>query len=133
VEIDDLRRVRFLAPLKKRDLKRIAESMKVRTAAPGDELTTQGSGGIAFFLLLDGEAVVHVDGRERRTLAAGEHFGEIALVLPHLERTATVTAKTDVRVGTMAAWNFRAFVGEHPEVVWPLLETLAERVASDAA
>jgi CRP-like cAMP-binding protein len=130
ITLDDLRKVRFLAPLKDRELKRIADSMKERTAAPGEDLTTQGSGGVAFFLLLEGEAVVYVDAQERRTLGPGEHFGEIALVLPDLERTATVTAKTQVRVGAMAAWNFRAFVGEHPEVVWPLLETLAERVAS---
>jgi cGMP-dependent protein kinase len=132
VAIEDLRTVRFLAPLKDRDLRRIAGRMSVRTVSAGEELTTQGQGGIAFFILLDGEATVTVDEHELRTLGPGEHFGEIALVLPDLARTATVRAKTDVRVGAMAAWNFRAFVDEHPEVVWPLLETLAERVAGTA-
>jgi hypothetical protein len=28
----------------------------------------------------------------------------------------------------MAAWEFRAFVQEHPEVAWPLLQTLASRL-----
>ncbi len=130
VELDDLRRVRFLAPLKDKELRRLASTMSVRTVAEGEELTAQGEGGIAFFILLDGEATVIVDGVERRTLGPGEHFGEIALVLADQSRTATVRAKSDVRLGAMAAWNFRAFVDSHPEVVWPLLETIAERVAN---
>ena len=132
VAIEDLRKVRFLSPLKDRDLRRIAGRMSVRTVGAGEELTTQGQGGIAFFILLDGEATVVVDERELRTLGPGEHFGEIALVLPDLGRIATVRAKTEVRVGATAAWNFRTFVDEHPEVVWPLLETIAERVATTA-
>jgi CRP-like cAMP-binding protein len=130
VELEVLRSVRFLAPLKDRDLKRLGASMKVRDARAGEDITTQGQGGIAFFILLDGEATVIVDGEERRTLGPGEHFGELALVKPDLARTATVRARSDVRVGAMAAWNFRAFVSEHPEVAWPLLETLVERIAS---
>jgi hypothetical protein len=28
----------------------------------------------------------------------------------------------------MTAWEFRPFVQEHPEVAWPLLETLVARL-----
>ncbi len=130
MDLEDLRKVRFLAPLKDKHLRRIADTMSIRTVAAGEELTAEGEAGIAFFILLDGEASVIIDGVERNTLGPGEHFGEIALVLPDRSRTATVRAKSEVRVGAMAAWNFRAFVDEHPEVVWPLLETIAERVAA---
>jgi len=129
VDADALRQVRFLSPLKDRDIRRLADSMSERTAAAGEELVTQGEHAIAFFVLLDGRASVIVDGEPRQTLGPGDHFGEIALVLPTTPRTATVRADTDVRLGALASWNFKGFVAEHPEVVWPLLVTLAERVA----
>ncbi len=130
VDIDALRRVRFLAPLKDRDLRRLASSMSERTASAGEDLVTQGSGAIAFFVLLEGHASVIVDGHQRRTLGPGDHFGEIALVLPDTPRTATVRAIDDVHLGALATWNFKGFVADHPEVAWPLLVTLAQQIAS---
>jgi CRP-like cAMP-binding protein len=130
VDIDALRRVHFLAPLKDRDLRKLASSMSERRASTGEDLVTQGSSAIAFFVLLEGQASVIVDGSERRTLVAGDHFGEIALVLADTSRTATVRASSDVRLGALATWNFKGFVADHPEVAWPLLVTLAQRVAS---
>jgi CRP-like cAMP-binding protein len=130
VDIGALRQVRFLAPLKDRELRKLAGSMSERAARAGEDLVTQGSGAIAFFVLLEGQAVVLVDGQERRTLAPGDHFGEIALVLPDTPRTATVRAVGDVRLGALATWNFKGFVADHPEVAWPLLVTLAQQIAS---
>ncbi|MCW3032727.1 MAG: family transcriptional regulator, cyclic receptor protein [Solirubrobacteraceae bacterium] len=129
VELEYLRNVRFLAPLKDRDMQRLADSMREHSVAAGKAIVTQGDGAIAFFVLLDGNATVTVDGKVRRTLGPGDHFGEIALVLPDTARTATVTADTDVRLGAMTSWNFKPFIAEHPEVTWPLLETLAQRLA----
>jgi CRP-like cAMP-binding protein len=129
VDIEPLRRVRFLAPLKDRELRKLASSMSERRASAGEELVTQGSGAIAFFVLLEGQAVVLVDGHERRTLGPGDHFGEIALLLPDTPRTATVRALSDVHLGALATWNFKGFVADHPEVTWPLLVTLAQQIA----
>jgi CRP-like cAMP-binding protein len=130
VDIEPLRRVRFLAPLKDRELRKLASSMSERRASAGEELVTQGSGAIAFFVLLEGQAVVLVDGHERRTLGPGDHFGEIALLLPDTPRTATVRALSDVHLGALATWNFKGFVADHREVTWPLLVTLAQQIAS---
>lgn len=130
VEIDALRRVRFLAPLKDRDIKRLARTMTERTVEAGEDLVTQGHSAIAFFVMIEGTASVLVGRREVRRLGPGDHFGEIALVLPDAPRTATVRAETPVRVGAMAEWNFKAFVSEHPEVHWPLLVDLAQQLAA---
>jgi CRP-like cAMP-binding protein len=88
---------------------------------------TQGEGAVAFFLLLDGEAAVKVGGRQRATLKRGDFAGELALLDPEGPRTATVTAITDVVLAALAAWEFKPFVLEHPEVAWELLRTLARR------
>jgi CRP-like cAMP-binding protein len=129
VEAEILRQVNFLAPLKDRALKRLASDMGERSAEPGEDLVEAGTSGVAFFVVLEGELVVLVDGREVRKLGRGDHFGEIALVVPDVRRTATVRALTPVRVGTLSKWNFKGFVEEHPEVHWPLLVTLAHQVA----
>jgi CRP-like cAMP-binding protein len=126
-----LRTVDFLAPLNDRAIKQLAQGMSERSVAPGEDVVTQGTIGIAFFLMLEGTASVLVDDVEVRTLAAGDHFGEIALVLPDVPRTATVRATTPVKVGGLAEWNFRDFVSEHPEIHWPLLVNLARQVAGN--
>ena len=127
--------VPFLEPLRDKDRNRLARDMSERRVSAGEELVSQGSAGIAFFVILDGTATVAVDGQTRRKLGPGDHFGEIALLLPDVERsrTATVRADTDMRVAGMAEWNFKGFISEHPEVAWTLLTTLARQlVASDA-
>jgi CRP-like cAMP-binding protein len=128
-DVDALRKVKFLAPLNDRNIRGLAKSMTVRTVPAGEPILSEGERAIAFFVILDGEATVLVGGNERRTLGPGDHFGEIALVLPNTPRTASVLAKTDVQLGAMASWNFKSFVAEHPEVTWPLLETVAQLVA----
>jgi CRP-like cAMP-binding protein len=130
--MEDLRRVAFLAPLKERDLKHLLQTMTERRVGPGEDIITEGESAIAFFVMLEGDAAVLIGGREVHRLGPGEHFGEIALVLPDVPRTATVRAQTPVRVAVVGRWNFKAFVGEHPEVHWPLVVSLAQQLAARA-
>jgi CRP-like cAMP-binding protein len=128
VSAEQLRQVPFLRGVDDRHLNELAGAMGERTVPAGEELVRQGTGGIAFFVVLDGEAVVTVDGAERRVLGPGDHLGEIALIAPDPPRTATVTAKTDLRVASLTSWNFKPFVMANPQVAWSLLETLARRI-----
>jgi CRP-like cAMP-binding protein len=130
IDVEFLRQVRFLAPLKDRALKRLADSVSVRAAEPGEDIVTQGGKGVAFFVVVEGELAVLLGDRELRKLGPGDHFGEIALVLEDVHRTATVRALTHVRVGTMSKWNFKGFIEEHPETHWPLLVELAQQLAN---
>ena len=75
-----------------------------------------------------GSAAVTHDGKLLATLGPGDHFGEIAL-LSGAERTATVSAATDVVVWGMPAWNFRPLVREQPSVTIKLLEGMARQLA----
>ncbi len=129
VDAEELRRVRFLEPLKERALKSLAHGMSERTVAGGEVLVEEGESAIAFFVVLDGELSVLVGEKEVSRLAAGDHFGEIALIVPDARRSATVRALGPVRVGALSTWNFKGFVAEHPETHWPLLVTLATQVA----
>jgi CRP-like cAMP-binding protein len=130
VTLDALQKVPFLAHVPRKDLDGLAQTMADRDASPGKEIVTQGKGGVAFFLILEGQATVIVDGEERRTLGPGDHFGEIALIVPDIPRTSTVRADSEMRLAALTAWNFKPFVMQNPDVAWSLLEELAKRFAA---
>jgi CRP-like cAMP-binding protein len=124
--VETLKRVPLFAGVKGRDLGRLAKVMSERTFAEGEAITTEGQSGVGFFVIEHGNATVSLKGEILRTLGPGDHIGEIALI-DEGPRSATVTATTDLSCRGMAAWEFRSFVQEHPEVAWPLLQTLAAR------
>jgi CRP-like cAMP-binding protein len=124
---ETLTRVPLFANLSKRDLKGLATSMKERSFPAGTVITEIGQDGIGFFIIDNGTATVVVGDKPVRTLQSGDHFGEIALI-DQGPRTARVTADTELRCFGLAAWEFRPFVRDHPDVAWALLETLAGRV-----
>jgi CRP/FNR family transcriptional regulator len=125
--VQSLKGVPLFAGVGDRELGRLAKVMRENTFNEGNQITTEGRTGVGFFVIEDGNATVSLRGEIVRTLGPGDHFGEIALI-DEGPRSATVTATTDLRCRGMAAWEFRSFVKEHPEVAWPLLETLASRL-----
>jgi CRP-like cAMP-binding protein len=126
---EQLRQVPLFAGLDDRQIKELAERMKERRFAAGREVVSEGKGGIAFFVILEGEATVSAGGQERAKLGPGDHFGETALLIADERRTGTVTAETNLRACTMAAWDFKPFVESNPKVAWSLLKALARRLA----
>ena len=127
VSYDLLRDVPLLQSIKDKELHRLASNLRERRVSAGSPIVTQGEGAVAFFLILDGEAVVTVGGQQRATLKRGDFVGELALLDPEGPRTASVTASTDVVLAALSAWEFKPFVLAHPEVAWELLRTLARR------
>jgi len=128
VSIDDLREVLILRGLKESDLVTLAADLAERRVAAGEPIVGEGTGGVVFFFILDGETSVSVAGEEVATLKRGDYVGELALLDPEGPRSATVSAKTDVVLAAMSAWQFRPFVLAHPEVAWSLLQRLARRL-----
>ena len=128
VSIDDLREVNLLHGLKESDLVSLAADLAERRVAAGEPIVGEGTGGVAFFFILEGETSVSVAGEEVATLKRGDYVGELALLDPEGPRSATVTAKTDVVLAAMSAWQFRPFVLAHSDVAWMLLQRLARRL-----
>ena len=120
-----LERVPIFQGLERRELERIANSMKPRTFRAGDAVTTEGQGGVGFFVIEDGHAKVTVGGEDRRTLGPGDYFGEVAL-LTDQPRTATITADSDLRCYGMTSWDFKPLVETHGSIAWKLLQAMAK-------
>ena len=128
---DDLARVKLFSALSRRQLSRLARQTKVRQFGPGVEVLSEGTmSGVGFFVIVEGEAVVSVEGQEVVRLGPGDHFGELALVTKDA-RMATVTAATRLTCHVIALWDFRKFAKENPDVCWALLEHVAGVLAAE--
>jgi CRP/FNR family transcriptional regulator, cyclic AMP receptor protein len=124
--VELLKQVPLFQGLDNKSLKRLSETFVDRAFVTDQELAVEGSGGVGFFVIESGEAVVSVDGEERRVLGAGDWFGEVALLDAGL-RTATVTARTDGKMYGLTQWQFRPLVEENASIAWPLLQAMAKR------
>ena len=124
--VELLQQVPLFQGLSERDLKTLAASFTARPFSAGQELASEGKGGAGFFVIESGQAVVTVDGQERRRLGPGEYFGEIALI-DGGKRTATITAASDGVSYGLTAWQFRPLVEANASIAWPLLEAVARR------
>ena len=135
---DALQRIPLFSDLSQRQLKRIARDVKERAFNEGTSIVEQGEmSGIGFFLIVEGEASVVVDGRQVARLGPGDHFGELALIMKST-RSATVTALSPLRCLELTAWDFRELAKEHPDITWKLLQhvvavLLDERVRTSRA
>ena len=119
---DELSRVPLFAGLSGRQRRRLAATFRPRVFRPGIDVVRQGTmSGAGFFIVTDGEAAVTVDGAEVATLGRGDHFGELALIT-RAERTATVTARTELHCLEIAFSDFRSFAQANPDVTWKLLQ-----------
>ena len=126
---DLLQRVPIFSDLDRKELERIAASMKERTFKAGDKVTEEGQSGVGFFVIADGEAKVTVGGDERRRLGPGDYFGEVAL-LNETARTATITAETDLHCYGLTSWEFRPLVETHSTIAWKLLQAMSKTYQS---
>ena len=124
----ELRAVRLLESIGDKELGKLAGQLKERRYEAGQTIVKEGTGGIGFFLMVEGTATVTIRGEERGTLKPGDTFGELALFDMSADRMATVVADSGVRCAGMTAWEFRPFVIAHPEVAWTMLGSIAARL-----
>ncbi|HET9500326.1 MAG TPA: cyclic nucleotide-binding domain-containing protein [Marmoricola sp.] len=95
--IEFLGTVPLFEGLSERVLARIDSHLDDVQVPAGKVLTRQGSGADEAFIVADGEADVSVAGDVVATSGVGEMIGEIG-VLRHTPRSATVTARTPMRL-----------------------------------
>jgi len=126
-----LSRVPLFAGLSRKELEFLTTRTDELKIEAGRTLIHQGEPSDAFYVLLEGEADVEQHGHKRPTLHAGDFFGEISM-LDRGPATATVVAKTPVRVMVMSHAQFRDAVKANEHVLLRVLQVVAERLRRDA-
>lgn len=76
---------------------------------PGDEVIKEGSEGDSMYIVAAGDLLVTQAGQDLRSLTTGDVFGELA-ILYNCKRTATVKAKTPVRLWCMERQTYRTII-----------------------
>jgi MFS family permease len=100
-----LQRVPMLRTLPLPSVEQLARGLEPIDRAAGGVIFSQGDVGDRYYVIESGEVEVVGDGRVVATLGPGEGFGEIAL-LRRTRRTATVVARTDVRLRALLSTRF---------------------------
>jgi MFS family permease len=127
--LDALDRVPMFAPLSLVAKERLASALVAVARAAGSEIMRQGDAGDRFYIVADGTLDVTRDGRRLSTRAAGDYFGEIAL-LRDVPRTATVTAADDVRLFALERDDFLDAVTGHAAGLSAGEAVVADRLAT---
>jgi CRP/FNR family transcriptional regulator, cyclic AMP receptor protein len=128
-KVDALRNSPLFEGLSKKELAELAQRAEDMELEPGTVLCREGEIGHEFFVLVDGDVQIERKGQDLGTRHGGDFIGEIAL-LEEIERTATVTATTPLRVLVLTRTGFKRTVEQHPGVELKVLRTLARRVAA---
>jgi len=123
--------VPLLAGLDKKTLERLAEHAKRRSYAAGEAIVTEDAPASALYVIVRGHVAVERkhDGEAQVVgeLAAGDFFGELALIEEH-PRTATVRATEPTECVLFVAWEFTALLKEQPQIAVPIMEALIRRI-----
>lgn len=127
VPVETLRLVPLFAEFDEAELQSIADLMHEANVPAGATVTAEGGPGDGFFVIDAGEAEVTVEGNPVATMVAGDHFGEVALLMGS-NRTATVTATTALRCYALTPSDFRTLVEGYPPIAWKVMQSLAARL-----
>ena len=118
----------LLADLDPEELQALADRMYERTFPPGEHATVEGEPGDGFYIVDSGEAEITVQGQQLGTLAAGDVFGEIAL-LTGSGRAATITATSELHCYGLTPLDFRTVVEGNPSIAWRLVQSMVHTLS----
>jgi CPA1 family monovalent cation:H+ antiporter len=125
--VEKLSRLALFADLSRPQLESIAHRFEEAVFAEGERVLRTGLTGGALYVIIDGEAVVRINGQERVRFGPGEFFGEIGVLLDE-PPNADVEAATLLRCLQIPGATVEPFLTEFPQVMFRMLKTEARRL-----
>ena len=125
--VDQIASFGLFADLATPQLERVAHTFEERWYSEGERILRQGISGSAFHIILEGEATVVIDGTERATLARGDFFGEVSILLGE-PPVADVVAVRELRCLVLAGAEVRLFLLDNPSIMYRMLQAQARRL-----
>lgn len=128
-----LRKVPLFAALPPQDLQPLAAVAEEHVFSEGEMLAIRGEPGNTLYVIVDGEVqVLGADEQELAIRRPGDFIGEMA-VISRQPRTASLVAKSHVRVLELHKPAFEAILRERPETALAMMRVLCERLTSSNA
>ncbi|MGH2785841.1 MAG: Crp/Fnr family transcriptional regulator [Actinomycetota bacterium] len=121
-----LKTIPLFKELSDKELQRVAQLADEVEVSEGTHLADEGQFAHEFFVIEEGKADVEHEGKTLAELGPGDFFGEIALIKTE-RRTASVIAKTPMKLVVMFGQNFRSVEADLPDVHEKIMAAIEER------
>lgn len=125
--VDTLASLAIFADLARPELEHIAHELDEQYFPQDQRVLRDGLSGSAFYIVLEGEAAAIAGGQRVNTLARGDFFGEISVLLGE-PPSADVVAVRPLRCLVLAGDRLEAFLVEHPRVAYRILQAEARKL-----
>lgn len=125
--IDTLAGLALFADLSRPQLEAVAHTFEEEYFADGQRILRQGFSGSNLYVIVSGQAAVHVDGTQRATLSRGDFFGEISVLLGE-PPAGDVVAMGPMRCLALPGPEVEGFLLTFPRVSYRMLQAEARRV-----
>jgi hypothetical protein len=126
-----LQRMFLFKSLSVNELQKIREISYILDCPANRTLIQEGSSNNLLYIILSGEVAIYRNQRLVKTLARGNHFGEMAL-LNSMPRTATVVSTKESSLLVIERERFVGLINEDPEVglkaIWEMAKQLSIRL-----
>ena len=125
--VEALARLSLFADVPHPQLEALAHSFGEEVFAEGQRVIRQDVTGGGFYVILDGDAKIVIDGQERARLSRGDFFGEMSILTDEAP-TADVIATSLLRCLIVPDNELKAFLLKHPSVMYRMLQIEARRL-----
>lgn len=125
--VDTLASLAIFADLGRPELEHIAHELDEQYFPQDQRVLRDGLSGSAFYIVLEGEAAAVAGGQRVNTLARGDFFGEISVLLGE-PPSADVVAVRPLRCLVLAGDRLAGFLVEHPRVAYRILQAEARKL-----
>ena len=126
---ETLGQLALFADLSPSQLEAIAHSHEEDVFAEGERVLRRGLSGGNFYVILEGEASVEIEGEERARLRRGDFFGEVSILTGEAP-TADIVATSALRCAVLGEPEVKDFLIRNPHVMLRMLQAEARRVRS---
>jgi CRP/FNR family transcriptional regulator, cyclic AMP receptor protein len=128
MDVARLKAIPLFAEVSDDELATIAPFAEETEAPAGEALVKEGQFAYEFMAIEEGEAEVSRAGEHVAELGAGDFFGEVGVLATEL-RTATVTARTPMRLITLTGWDMKRLERNIPQAIEHIRRVLEQRRA----
>ena len=125
--VDSLSRLTLFADLSHAQLESIAHRFDETLFAEEERVLRTGLTGGALYVIIEGEAIIRIEGEERARFGPGQFFGEIGVLIDE-PPIADVEAATLLRCLEIPGAEVEPFLVEFPRVMFRMLQNEARRL-----
>jgi len=127
--VDTLGSLSLFADLSRPQLEQVAHKMTEESFPVGQRILRQGFTGTGFYVILDGEVAVKINGEDVARLQKGDFFGEMSILLGEPPGADVVTTR-QLNVLHLGGPELEGFLRDHPPVMYRMLKTVALRLSN---